>query len=193
MAVCNDISEERESYSEYTARKDRTDFITNLYSRSAAENKIKTYLYGEGVSDSHALIVVEISGFNLVEKTLGTIFANAILKETAINLREIFRDSDIIGKADNAQFIIFVKGLNNTDTLIRKAEQISSAINNSYKTDNGEISVCAKLGISLYPDDGRSYEELYSAALKALYYAKHSVNIHASFVIEDNPQKRLGE
>ena len=193
MAVCNDISEERESYSEYTARKDRTDFITDLYSRSAAENKIKTYLYGEGVSGSHALIVAEINGFELVEESFGKMFANAILKETAANLRDIFRDSDIIGRADGSQFIIFVKGLNNTDTLIRKAEQISAAINNSYKTDDGEISVCAKLGISLYPDDGRSYEELYSASLKALYYAKHSVNVHASFVIEDKPQKRLGE
>lgn len=193
MAVCNDISEERESYSEYTARKGRTDFITDLYSRSAAENKIKTYLYGEGVTGSHALIVAEISGFDLVEECFGKMFANAILKETAANLRDIFRDSDIIGRTDGSQFIIFVKGLNNTDTLIRKAEQISAAINNSYKTDDGEISVCAKLGISLYPDDGRSYEQLYSAALKALYYAKHSVNVHASFVIEDNPQKRLSE
>ena len=46
----------------------------------------------------------------------------------------------------------------------------------------------------MYPESGRSYEELYSSALKALYFAKHSVSSDIVFdEILVRPTKYLTE
>ncbi len=186
MAVCADVSEERSTLSEDESRKDRADYITNLYNRTAAENKIKSYLYDEGASGSHALLIVDICGYDRMEQTFGKVFANAVLKETAGHVRELFRDSDIIGRVSGSQFIIFVKGLSSRQKLTEKAETIRAAVNHTYSNDQEEMSITGKIGISIYPDDGQSYEELYDSAQKALYFSKHSLSGFAKFAFEDN-------
>ena len=64
-------------------------------------------------------------------------------------------------------------------------------LSNTYENENGTVSVSGKLGISIYPDDGQSYEELYDSASKALYFSRHSVSHFATFAIEGNPPKLL--
>ncbi len=191
MAVCADVSEERTTLSEDEYRKDRTDYITELYNKTAAENKIKSYLYDEGASGTHAFIVMELFGFDRMEEELGKAFSNAVLKESATSVRELFRDSDIIGRVDGSRFIIFVKGLGNRHKLEQKAETIISAVNKTYSNDKDEMRVSGKIGISIYPDDGQSYEELYDSAEKALYYSVHSISRNSAFAFDDNFRKRL--
>ncbi len=175
MVVFADISDESEAYTDDESRRDRTDYITKLYNRTASENKIKTYLYGDGAALPNALITVEICGFDEMERSLGKVFANAVLKEIASNIQELFSDYDILGRISGSQFMVFVKGINNKEILEMKAGQICSAVRHSYETDSGSVPIYAKLGISTYPNCGRSYDELYEAAQNALYYAKHSV------------------
>ena len=184
MAVCADVSEERLTLNDNEQRKDRTDFITNLYNKTAAENKIKSFLYDEGASGHHALLVVDLVGFSNMEKEFGKPFTNAVLRESAASIRELFRDSDIIGRINGSQFIIFVKGLSRKEILLEKADVIISNLSGTYQNDKGEMSVSAKVGISLFPLDGQSYEELYESAIKALYYSKHSVTNGATFAFE---------
>ncbi len=176
MIIFADISDEKDSYADDESRRDRTDYITKLYNRSATENKIKTYLYGDGASLPNSLIMVEICGFDEMEKELGKVFANAVLKETASDIRELFSDYDIVGRISGAQFMIFVKGINNREILGLKAGQICSAVRHSYETDGGSVLIYAKLGISTYPNSGRSFDEMYETAQNSLYYAKHSVS-----------------
>lgn len=183
LGICADISEEKENYTD-EMRRNRTDYITNLYNRHATQNKIKSYLYGEGVSGRHAMIVAEICNFDELEKKLGSVFANAVLKEIAENIKDIFRDSDIIGRNSGNQFTILIKNLDDTNKLNEKAEQIVSIISNKYHSDKEDIVIFGKTGISLFPRDGLSYDELYSAALKALYFAKHNINKNSAFLTD---------
>lgn len=191
MAVFTDITDSRSEDSD-DQRRDRTDFITSLYNKHATENKIKSFLYEEGASNGHAFLIAEICGFEVLERQLGTVFANAVLKETAQNIRELFRDSDIIGRSSGNRFIIFIKGLIIRPKITEKAEQINRIIGNTYQSDTGEISVCGKIGVSLFPSNGSTYDELYSSALKSLYYAKHSPVVDICFSSDlDNSTKLL--
>lgn len=191
MAVFTDISDSRSDQIDYR-RKDRTDFITNLYNKYATENKIKNYLYDEGAGSGHAFLIAEICGFDNLEHSLGSVFANAVLKEAAQNIRELFRDSDIIGRSSGSRFTVFIKGMDDMNKIREKAEQICKIINNSYQSDSGEITVFGKVGISLFPKNGSTYDDLYSAALKALYFAKHNIRCSAAFISDtDNSTKLL--
>lgn len=190
MAVFTDITDSRGDAVD-EQRKDKTDFITNLYNKHAAENKIKSYLYEEGASSDHAFLIAEICGFEVLERDLGTVFANAVLKETAHNVRELFRDSDIIGRSSGSRFVVLIKGMSVRDKVQKKAEQICRVISNTYQSGTGEITVFGKIGISLFPSDGSTYDELYSAALKALYFAKHSPKNDIAFASDTNGSARL--
>ncbi len=190
MAVFTDISDTRKDPTDED-RRDRPDLITKLYNKHSAENKIKSFLYDDGAYGSHAFMIAELCGFEVLERSLGTVFANAVLKETAQSLRELFRDSDIIGRNSGSRFIILVKGLEARQKLLEKAEQICKVICNNYQSDVGEISVFAKIGISVFPHDGMTYDELYSAALRALYYAKHSTKYHIAFASDSQSSPKL--
>lgn len=190
MAVCADISEDRRR-GEDESRRERTDYIAGLYKRSAAENKIRSYLKDEGAGGQHSLIIIEIRGYESMEAVLGRPFANAVCKETAANIRELFRDCDIIGRSSGSQFVIFVKQFADVDKLRGKAEKICEIIGNSYNSGEDSIRIAGNAGISLFPKDGRTYDELYSSALNALYYAKHQIHSSFAFSFESAGVLRL--
>ncbi len=190
LGVCIDVSENKKKYIEET-RKSRTDYITNLYNKQATENKIKSYLYDDGLSGKHAMIVSEVCNFNELEKRLGVAFANAVLKEIAAQIKEVFRDSDIIGRNKGNQFVIFVKNIDNIEKICEKAQQIANIINNKYKSDSEEIIIVGNSGISLFPKDGVSYDELYSSAINALYFSKHNLRKNWAFTSDTKNKKLL--
>lgn len=188
IAVCTDVSKEQDNIDVDTDifRSVRTDYITNLYNKHAVENKIKNYIFDGGISGHHALMLVEICNFEILEQNLGSVFANAVLKETAGNIHELFRDSDIIGRGSGNRFIIFVKNINDAEKLKERAEQICSTVSNKYQSDTDDIFIVGKVGISMFPKNGGSYDELYAQALKALYYAKKSTDQNIVFANDIN-------
>jgi len=191
IAVFADVSDESDSFLD-DKRKDRTDFITNLYNKRVTENKIKNCLHDEGSFTSNSLILAEIINYDELENSLGTVFANAVLKETAENIKELFRDTDIIGKSSGNKFIIFVKGMGYCSKLTEKAEQVCAVIKNKYHSENGDITIFGKAGISVFPHDGATYDELYANAFKALDLSKNSKNKNVSFPFDsENNQKLL--
>lgn len=190
ISVFTDISYERENGFD-EKRRNKTDFITNLYNKHATENKIKSYIYDEGAGSAHALILAELCGYEQLERALGTVFANAVLKEVAENIRELFRDSDIIGRSSGNRFIVFVKGINTRDKILDKAEEICKIIGNKYQSEEGDISIFGKAGIGLFPSNGSTYDELYAAAMKALYFAKHNIKRSACFAFDADSDKKL--
>ncbi len=193
IAVFADVSDESESFFD-VIRNDRTEFISNLYHKRAAENKIRHCLNQETNDKNHALIIAEIGGYEELEENLGTAFANAVLKETSENMRELFGDTDMIGRSSGSRFIIFVKNMANREKLLEKAEQICLVMKNKYPSENGELAIFGKAGISVFPHDGGTYEELYANALKALDYAVREPEKNIAFVDEAlQNRKRLHE
>ena len=190
IAVFADVSDESDSFLD-EKRKDRTDFITNLYNKRVTENKIKNCLHDENSFSSNSLILAEIIGYDELENSLGTVFANAVLKETAENIKELFRDTDIIGKSSGNKFIIFVKGMGYCSKLTEKAEQVCAIIKNKYHSENGVINIFGKAGISVFPHDGATYDELYANAFKALDLSKNSKNKDISFPFDSENNKKL--
>lgn len=171
IGIMMDVSEENTV--DIHSRKDR---VTTLYSRQGAEKRIKVFLNSEGINSVHAMFALEIENIKAVSELLGTIFYEAVLKENALKLKEIFRDSDIIGRMDGGVFIIFLKNIHSPDVLQFKAQTICDILKNSYQFNQQDIDISACVGVSVYPTDGISYEELYNHAIDALSKAKHNKN-----------------
>ncbi len=193
VTIFVDISQRQEG-EDHSVCKSRTDYIMSLYNQKSVENKIKNWLDDENNNGTDALIIAEVCRFDKLENQLGTAFATAMLKESTDNIKELFNDSDIIGRTSGNRFMIFVKHIDDCSKLSEKAHQICAMLSKEYPTDSEPISTYGKVGISLYPQCGHSYDELYAEALNALYFAKHNIHKDVSFSTETNYDiKRLNQ
>ena len=68
---------------------------------------------------------------------------------------------------------------------------LCAVIKNKYQCENGTIKIFGKAGISVFPHDGTTYDELYANAFKALELSKNSKNKDISFPFDSENNKKL--
>ncbi len=154
--------------------KSSHDQTTGILNKATTEELISECISGYGKHGYHALIIFDIDVFKHINDTYGHQTGDVTLVKIAEGLREIFRDTDIIGRVGGDEFMVFLKNIKSIDTLKEKAEEIvmmSHLVGKSIeKLDRLSVSV----GCCRYPQDGLSFEELYAAADKALYVTKEN-------------------
>ncbi len=149
----------------------QTDQLTNCYNKVTAENLIKETI-SHSPDASHALFIVDIDNFKAINDNLGHHFGDLVLSEIASNLHSHFRSVDIIGRIGGDEFIVFVKNIRDIKIITARAEAIAEAFKNTYSGEFNEYKVSGSIGVALFNKDGKTYEELYKAADKALYQSK---------------------
>lgn len=147
------------------------DGLTGLYNKKYTQSLIETYLAGDGVEGTHAVIMLDIDNFKHINDTLGHVQGDAALAAVAQCLQSLFRVSDIEGRIGGDEFLILLKSLDSNRTLLEKLEAVRCALQEIRLEDKG-YRLSGSIGVSVYPGDGTSYQELYQKADTALYYSK---------------------
>lgn len=91
------------------------------------------------------------------------------MKKFADVLRRCFRKSDILARFGGDEFVVFTPNVN-THHLIE--DRCRYLMQEASTLKESGIAVSCSVGISLCPEHGRTVEELYRCADKALYQAK---------------------
>ena len=149
-----------------------TDLLTELYNKAATERKIKDYI--ENNPDSRGMMfILDIDNFKKINDTMGHAFGDTLLKTLGREIRTEFRTTDIIGRTGGDEFMVFLRDI--TDDLIieREANRITRFFHD-FKAggDYVKYSASASIGAAIYPDDAKTFKDLYMAADQALYKAK---------------------
>ncbi|MCW8885741.1 MAG: EAL domain-containing protein, partial [Motiliproteus sp.] len=132
---------------------------------------------------SLALLFLDLDDFKNVNDTLGHQAGDKILKQTGTILEQNLREDDYIGLANPViynsiarlggdEFIILLPGISNRAEIDRVAERIITAMNKPIFVDGHEFNIGASIGITIYPEDGLSAEDLIKNADMAMYEAK---------------------
>ncbi len=148
-----------------------TDPLTGLLNRTAFEEQLNAFLQ-RGESDGmHALMMLDVDGFKRVNDTFGHQFGDRVLIDIAASLRTMMRSDDLIGRIGGDEYMICLKNVRDgAGFLEKKAGGICRALDRQF---GSETAISGSVGVALYPRDGKTFEELYNRADKALYYAKH--------------------
>ncbi len=155
-----DIQRQREQLEQ----KANLDGFTGLWNKPTSIALIKKALEEEP-KGQHALLLSDIDSFKRFNDTYGHLSGDQIIAATARQFSNIFSDTDMVGRFGGDEFIVFVRNIQNLDLLMARAKQMVKVEYEAYSFTNS-------VGISLYPDDGTSFEELFEQADKALYRAK---------------------
>lgn len=147
------------------------DPLTGVLNKAVTGNKINT-LIEEFPDAFHLLMIVDIDDFKYINDTYGHIIGDEILSYVTKNIRKVFNQSELIGRIGGDEFVVFIGNVLNEADILLKANTLRSILISPYKTKNESISVSGSIGVSIYPKDGKNYQELLECADKALYVTK---------------------
>lgn len=148
----------------------RLDQMTMLLNRETSMEYIRQVLSNEH-DRLHVLFMLDIDNFKALNDTLGHQVGDEFLIALAKELKHTFRESDVVGRIGGDEFFALMRNVSEISQVERKAKDLLSVVN-KVALSYPQVSVSGSIGISLYPGNGRTLEELYGKADSALYEAK---------------------
>lgn len=171
IAVISDIDRRKRETIALRSKAEH-DLLTGLYNRITVVGMIERIIARSEKGERHALFVIDIDNFKNVNDRLGHLKGDELIVETASQMKRLFREDDVVGRIGGDEFVAFLKKISSVNMVVKKAESIRRAFRQNPAF--GKIGVSGSVGISFYPYDGRSYEELFRKADAAMYAAKNS-------------------
>lgn len=148
-----------------------TDLLTGLTNKLATERKIKEYMAKHPDSQS-MLFILDVDNFKKINDTMGHAFGDEVLRSLGQQITAIFRASDIIGRVGGDEFMIFLKGIEDADTVRKEADKVENFFRNFQAGEYVKYAATASIGVAIFPQEGGDFESLYKAADQGLYKAK---------------------
>ncbi len=177
----------------YDAQRDP---FTKLYNKTTAESYIRACLRSADTDSRHALMIIDIDNFKDVNDSHGHLFGDLVLTEISGKLRDMFRSSDILGRFGGDEFVIFLKNVADKERIAEKARMVCDIFRETYTGEKKDYKISGSVGVSLFPDHGKSFPELFHKADAALYDAKcHGKDCYVIYNdsrhINDREEKRM--
>ncbi len=122
--------------------------------------------------ENHGLFFVDLDDFKSVNDNLGHTFGDYLLGELGKRLRDSVRAGDLVGRVGGDEFLVFLKNTTSTEAVLGKAKMLLSTISEDFVQGDIRYNIHGSIGIAIFPDHGKSYEELYHHADLALYASK---------------------
>ena len=171
IALINDVTEKQLMKMELE-RRSKTDSLTGLLNRGAAEELVRMMLKNYcRTEDKCALMMIDADHFKDVNDSFGHIAGDRVLATIGRIINNCFKGSDVAARIGGDEFMVFLRNVESEKIAVSLAGKIQNEVANAF---SGDLQGCVSLsiGIAMFPDHGREYEELYGCADKALYYVK---------------------
>ena len=169
MGKTLDITGEKKNQ-ELLKQKAERDSLTDLYNKAKMRKLVEKHIRQADDTEG-AFIIVDIDDFKTINDTCGHLYGDEVLIKIANTILISAGMEDYAGRIGGDEFCVFCRGKNVGQHAVETAERISRM------ADQIQLSgrrVTLSMGISRYPEDASSYEELYQKADQALYRVKRS-------------------
>ncbi len=150
------------------------DGLTELYNHRYFQETLKNQIeiskrYGQPFS----LIIIDIDFFKKFNDTYGHQAGDAVLKQVAQTLKKNSRTTDFVCRYGGEEMSIILPNTNAEEALFN-AERVRKAIAEKEfqlnATEKGNVTI--SVGVSTFPDNAETAQDLIEYADKGLYYAK---------------------
>lgn len=165
----------------------RTDFLTGLANRTLFSDKISAAAarlrrHGE----TFTVLFLDLDGFKHINDSLGHPAGDELLKEMALRLKSLLRETDVVARLGGDEFAIMRTGATNQrEEAIDLARKVLSTVAKPFDFDGHNATVKTSIGIALAPENGTEPGELMKKADLALYRVKSEGRNNFSFFDEE--------
>ena len=146
------------------------DPMTRLLNKEFMRNRCAQILH-DSPGRKHAMLIIDIDDFKIANDTNGHKFGDSVIHLIAETLQNSFRSDDLIGRIGGDEFLLLLHDVSREQALLL-ADKYRSALASVGVPFASRFRISNSIGISVFPEDGVTYEELFEAADRALYRAK---------------------
>ena len=168
-----DISDERESQ-EVIWLHANFDVLTGLPNRRLFRDRLDHETHGAHRNGGRfALLFIDLDHFKEANDLLGHDVGDQLLGQAARRIMQCVRASDTVARLGGDEFTAILTQLEEPSDAETIARKINDALAEPFMLGNEVVHLSASIGITLYPTDGRTPEELIRNADQAMYVAKN--------------------
>ena len=172
VIVAHDVTAARDLSAKLT-RLALYDELTGLPRRALLADRLQHALVrAERNHCVAAVVFLDLDGFKPVNDSLGHSIGDALLKAVAQRLVSCVRSSDTVSRHGGDEFIILLADVRQADEVACCVAKVRSAFDAPFSIGEHSLQVSASLGAAVFPDMGRSVEELIQCADAAMYENK---------------------
>ncbi|MET3120428.1 diguanylate cyclase (GGDEF)-like protein/PAS domain S-box-containing protein [Oxalobacteraceae bacterium GrIS 2.11] len=149
------------------------DILTDLPNRALFRDRLTLSLIQAKRNKTElAVMFVDLDRFKLVNDTLGHVKGDELLQMVAARLRDRLREGDTLARLGGDEFTLLLPDLHDKSDASRIAEQIVQSLSQPFALGDTQVHVSASVGISTYPGDGDTTDDLICHADIAMYKVK---------------------
>jgi len=149
------------------------DAVTGLPNLTLFDDRLRNALaQAERHSWRLAVMFIDLDEFKSVNDTHGHDVGDRVLRMVGQRLQSLVRSGDTIGRRSGDEFLFLMLEAKEESNVAAFAVRIGHSIAEVCEIDGVKLKVKASVGIALYPEDGRSAQELLKKADVAMYAAK---------------------
>ncbi|WP_409314298.1 putative bifunctional diguanylate cyclase/phosphodiesterase [Pseudomonas putida] len=148
------------------------DALTNLLNRRGFNQVFAERLVEHQASENRlAVMFLDIDHFKRINDSLGHDAGDELLKVIANHIKAATRNHDLVARFGGDEFCV-VTSLNSRDEARHLAQRIMQRMKEPIDLGGRRMVMTTSIGISIFPDDGSTAEELLKHADLALYQSK---------------------
>lgn len=202
-----DVTEQKkiQELNEYLAFHDE---LTKLPNRRLFQKKLDQALTEAKTGNQKlAILYLDMDRFKYVNDTLGHTIGDRLLEQIADRLNETMMDRAVLARMGGDEFMVLFPNVKNPTEVIEEAKYLISSLEKPFAIEQyDDLHITASIGISIYPMDGETAEDLMKHADIALYRAKDqgrnryqiysttmNVKTFQSFLLEKDLRRALNQ
>lgn len=149
------------------------DSLTGLPNRIAFTNRLQQELaYAKRNHNQLAVMFIDVDHFKDVNDNLGHAAGDELLILLAKRVSTCLRGEDTLARLGGDEFVIAIGSACKPENANIVANKIISELSQPFRISGRDIYVGASIGVSIYPDDGKTHDALLKHADTAMYRAK---------------------
>lgn len=150
-------------------KKVNYDYLTGVLSRRAFIDRMEKEL---AVDPNGTFLIFDVNDFKIINDTFGHEEGDNFIKRYSARLQKTF-ENDLVGRLGGDEFLVFISGECDEKKM---NEKIEKAAITEFSDSSTKLTITSCCGAATAPDNGKTFEELYRIADKALYRSKQAVH-----------------
>lgn len=149
------------------------DVLTDLPNRLLLLDRIElAKAHCEMDGGMFCILFIDLDYFKKVNDSAGHKVGDELLRNAAHRIKNCIRHRDTLARIGGDEFIVLLNGVNSHSMASVKARKIISRLEDHFILEGKPYHISCSIGISLYPHDDTSAEELIRKADLAMFDAK---------------------
>lgn len=191
LLVMRDISQRKKSEKiiEHLAFHDSLTDLPNrrLFLRRIEEDLMQASYEGTKI----AVLFLDVDRFKIINDSFGHELGDNVLLEAVTRIKKQIKAEDFLARFGGDEFTMLLTDIESKDEVEEMVERIKQDFTRPFKIGNKSYPLTFSIGIALYPEDGKSINELIGRADTALYHVKERGRGNYAFFSKEMEQKSL--